>query len=99
MLPSWLDGGPAKEFGNEIANDIRTLMPVGTDPKAGKKNLAKRLQKVAADRREDERRERQAPLQFLPKSQVRERLALVTKGQRLRTPFHKGSLALILARM
>src|SRR5438874_4778699 len=45
MLPSWLDGRTAMEFGNEIANDIRKLMPLEKASNV-QKSPAKRLQKL-----------------------------------------------------
>jgi len=46
MLPSWLDGRPAAEFGKQIAKDIQQLMPIGNADHV-RKNPAKRPQKLA----------------------------------------------------
>jgi len=46
MLPKWLDGRTASELGEQVASDIRVLMPLEKSSKA-QKNPAKRLQKLA----------------------------------------------------
>jgi hypothetical protein len=45
MLPSWLDGRAATEFGKQIAIDIQHLMPI--ERAKTQKDPAKRLQKLA----------------------------------------------------
>jgi hypothetical protein len=99
MLPSWLDGGPAKDFGNEIANDIRALMPLGTDSKAGRKNPAKRLQKLARIVEKTSAESARRRFNFYQKAKFANALRWSLKDSGYAPDFTEEVVALLLARM
>lgn len=99
MLPSWLDGRPAREFGNEIANEIRALMPVKKDSKAGTMNPAKRLQKLAKIVEKTSAESRKRRFNFYQKAKFANALRWSLKDSGYAPDFTEEVVTLILARM
>jgi len=98
MLPRWLDGRTATEFGKEIANDIRNLMPLEKGAKA-QKNPAKRLQKLARIVERTSARSAQHRFNFYQKAKFANALRWSLKDSGYTPDFIEEVVALILARM
>ena len=98
MLPSWLDGRPATKFGNEIANDIRKLVPLESGAK-GQKNPGKRLQKMARIVERTSRESAQHRFNFYQKAKFANALKWSLKDSGYAPDFIEEVVALILARM
>jgi hypothetical protein len=98
MLPKWLDGRAAKEFGDEIANDIKALIPVDKDAK-GQKNLAKRLQKMARIVEKTSAESRKRGFNFYQKAKFANALRWSLKDGGYAPDFTEEVVALMLARM
>ena len=98
MLPSWLDGRTAKEFGNEIANDIKALIPLERGAKA-QKNPAKRLQKLARIVEKTSIESAKRRFNFYQKAKFANALRWSLKDSGYAPDFTEEVVALILARM
>ena len=98
MLPGWLDGRTATAFGNEIANDIRLLLPVEHGAKAPK-NPAKRLQKLARIVERTSAQSAQHRFNFYQKAKFANALRWSLKDDGYAPDFIEEVVALILARM
>ena len=98
MLPSWLDGRPAKEFGNQIASEIRQLLPIGSGAK-GQKNPGKRLQKLARIVERTSRESAQHRFNIYQKAKFANALRWSLKDAGYTPDFIQEVVALILARM
>ena len=98
MLPRWLDGRTATEFGKEIANDIRNLMPLEKGAKV-QKNPAKRLQKLARIVERTSARSAQHRFNFYQKAKFANALRWSLKESGYTADFIEEVVALILARM
>ena len=98
MLPRWLDGRTATEFGKEIANDIRNLMPLEKGAKA-QKNPAKRLQKLARIVARTSAQSAQHRFNFYQKAKFANALRWSLKDSGYTPDFIEEVVALILARM
>ena len=98
MLPRWLDGRTATEFGKEIANDIRNLMPLEKGAKV-QKNPAKRLQKLARIVERTSARTAQHRFNFYQKAKFANALRWSLKDSGYTPDFIEEVVALILVRM
>ncbi len=98
MLPGWLDGRPATEFGNEIANDIRNLLPLEKGAKV-QKNPAKRLQKLARIVERTSARSAESRFNFYQKAKFANALRWSLKDNGYTKDFIEEVVTLILARM
>ena len=98
MLPGWLDGRPATKFGNEIANEIRRLMPLESGAKA-QKNPGKRLQKLARIVERTSRESTQHRFNVYQKAKFANALRWSLKDAGYTPDFIQEVVALILARM
>jgi hypothetical protein len=98
MLPSWLDGRTATEFGKQIANDIRDLMPIGKGAKI-QKNPAKRLQKLARIVERVSGQSAQHRFNFYQKAKFANALRWALKDNGYAPDFIEEVVTLILARM
>jgi hypothetical protein len=98
MLPSWLDGRAASEFGEQIANDIRRLMPLEKDGKP-QKNPAKRLQKLARIVERVTVESAHHRFNFYQKAKFANALRWSLKDSGYAPDFIQEIVALILARM
>ena len=106
MLPSWLDGRAASEFGKQIANDIQRLMPVekGAEKGAkkgakGQKDPAKRLQKLARIVERVVAESGRHRYNFYQKAKFANALRWSLKDSGYEPDFIQEVVALILARM
>ena len=98
MLPSWLDGRTATDFGNEIANDIRTLIPLEKGSKV-QKSPAKRLQKLARIVEKTSAESAKRRFNFYQKAKFANALRWSLKDSGYTPDFTEEVVALILARM
>jgi hypothetical protein len=98
MLPSWLDGRTATEFGKQIANDIRLLMPLEKGAHAPK-SPAKRLQKLARIVERTSAQSAQHRFNFYQKAKFANALKWSLKENGYTPDFIEEVVALILARM
>ena len=98
MLPSWLDGRSATKLGNEIAADIRHLIPLGREAKV-QKNPAKRLQKLARIVERTSALSAQHRFNFYQKAKFANALRWSLKDAGYAPDFIEEVVALILARM
>ena len=98
MLPKWLDGRPATEFGNEIANDIRLTLPLEQSAKSPK-SPAKRLQKLARIVEKTSSRSAKDRFNFYQKAKFGNALRWSLKDSGYAPDFIQEVVTLILARM
>jgi hypothetical protein len=98
MLPSWLDGRGATEFGKQIANDIRHLMPLEKGAKV-RKSPAKRLQKLARIVERTSAQSAQHRFNFYQRAKFANALRWSLKDSGYTPDFIEEVVALILARM
>ena len=98
MLPSWLDGRTATEFGKQIGNDIRHLLPIEKGAK-GQKDLAKRLQKLARIVERTSALSAQHRFNFYQKAKFANALRWSLKDNGYTPDFIEEVVALILARI
>lgn len=98
MLPSWLDGRTATEYGKQIANDIQRLMPIEKGVK-GKKEPAKRLQKLIRVVERVSAESTRQHFNFYQKAKFANALRWSLKDNGYAPDFIQEIVALILARM
>jgi hypothetical protein len=98
MLPSWLDGRTASEFGKQIATDIQRLMPVDKGAKV-QKDPAKRLQKLARIVERVSGQSAKQHFNFYQKAKFANALKWSLKDSGYAPDFIQEIVALILARM
>ena len=98
MMPRWLDGRTATELGNEIANDIRHLLPIEKGAKKPEES-GEALAEAGANRREDERRSAQHRFNFYQKAKFANALRWSLKDAGYAPDFIEEVVGLILARM
>jgi len=98
MLPGWLDGRTATEFGKQIANDIRHLLPLEKGAKV-QKSPAKRLQKLARIVERTSGQSAQHRFNFYQKAKFANALRWSLKDSGYAPDFIREVVALILARM
>lgn len=98
MLPGWLDGRPATQFGREIANEIRRLLPLET-PARGQGDQGKRLQKLARIVERTSRESAQRRFNFYQKAKFANALRWTLKDSGYTPDFIEEVVALIVARM
>ena len=98
MLPGWLDGRTATEFGKQIANDIRLLMPLEQGAKAPR-SPAKRLQKLTRIVERTSAQSVQHRFNFYQKARFANALRWSLKDSGYTPDFIEEVVALILARM
>ena len=98
MLPGWLDGRTATEFGKKIANEIRQLMPLESGAKV-QKNPAKRPQKLARIVERTSRESAQHRFNIYQKAKFANALRWSLKDSGYASDFIEEVVALILARM
>ena len=98
MLPGWLDGRPAKEFGLQIAKEIQQLVPAEGGAK-GKKDSGKRLQKLARIVEKTSRESKQHRFNVYQKAKFANALRWSLKESGYAPDFIEEILGLILARM
>ena len=98
MLPSWLDGRTATEYGKQIANDIQRLIPAEKGVK-GKKDPAKRLQKLMRVVERVSAESARQRFNFYQKAKFANALRWSLKDGGYAPDFIQEIVALILARM
>jgi hypothetical protein len=98
MLPTWLDGRTASEFGEQIATDIRRLMPLEKGAKAHN-SPAKRLQKLTRIVERVAAESKQHRFNFYQKAKFANALRWSLKDSGYSPDFIQEVVALILARM
>jgi len=98
MLPSWLDGRTATEYGKQIANDIQRLMPVEKGAK-GTKDPAKRMQKLMRVVERVSAESARQRFNFYQKAKFANALRWSLKDTGYAPDFIQEIVALILARM
>ena len=98
MLPSWLDGRTATEYGKQIANDIQRLMPVEKGVK-GTKDPAKRMQKLMRVVERVSAESARQRFNFYQKAKFANALRWSLKDTGYAPDFIQEIVALILARM
>jgi len=98
MLPSWLDGRAATEYGKQIAADIQRLMPVEKDAK-GQKDPAKRLQKLTRIVERVSGESSRQHFNFYQKAKFANALRWSLKENGYAPDFVQEIVALIVARM
>ena len=97
MLPKWLDGRAAAQFGEEIADDVRRVIPLEASRIA--KNPAKRLQKLMRVVEKTSSRSAQHPLNIYQKAKFANALRWSLKDSGYTADFVDEVVTLILARM
>jgi hypothetical protein len=97
MLPKWLDGRGADEFGKEIADDIRRAVPL--EAAKGPKNAAKRAQKLARTVEKASGRSAKEGYNFYQRAKFGNALRWSLKESGYAPDFIQEVVALILARM
>ena len=98
MLPSWLDGRAAKEFGTQIANEIRRLLPLEKGAKA-QRSPAKRMQRLARIVERVSGQSAKHRFNFYQKAKFANALRWSLKDSGYAPDFIQEIVALILARM
>lgn len=98
MLPRWLDGRTATEFGKQIADDVRKLMPLEKGAKVPK-SLAKRQHKLAMIVARTSAQGAQHRFNFYQKAKFANALRWSLKDSGYTPDFVEEVLALILTRM
>jgi len=98
MLPGWLDGRPAKEFGLRIAKEIQQALPVQSGAKT-KKDAGKRVQKLARIVEKTSRESKEHRFNFYQKAKFANALRWSLKDSGYAPDFIEEVLGLILARM
>ena len=98
MLPSWLDGRTATEYGKQIANDIQRLMPVEKGAK-GTKDPAKRMQKLMRVVERVSAESARQRFNFYQRAKFANALRWSLKDNGYAPDFIQEIVALILARM
>jgi len=98
MLPSWLDGRTATEYGKQIANDIQRLVPAEKGAK-GKRDPAKRLQKLMRVVERVSAESARQRFNFYQRAKFANALRWSLKDNGYAPDFIQEIVALILARM
>jgi hypothetical protein len=98
MLPSWLDGRAATDYGKQIANDIQRLVPVEKGVR-GNKDPAKRLQKLMRVVERVSAESARQRFNFYQKAKFANALRWSLKDSGYEPDFVQEIVALILARM